>query len=237
MPEPWARWRASMSSSWNEPGSSRYSMRSRASSLPFSCWRSTERSRAGLQRFFLALVEVVEPLLHRVLHRAPNVRGPPGAGTIAVRPTTSAPAGAWDAPVLPALGSAYASPCRGLEPNRARRAADRVLPAPRRASAAPRRENGRGGRPQADRPRFCRHPVAIRNPMPAERAGRATPRGPRFCRHPVAHPRPTPTERHAGTDGEGGPGRARRADVVVVHPVDALPRRRRPPAGRRRCAR
>ena len=41
---PSARLRASMSSSWKLPGSSRYSMRSRASSLPFSCWRCTARS-------------------------------------------------------------------------------------------------------------------------------------------------------------------------------------------------
>ena len=42
-PAAWARWRASMSSSWKLSGSRRYSMRSRASILPFSCWRSTDR--------------------------------------------------------------------------------------------------------------------------------------------------------------------------------------------------
>src|SRR5579872_6424668 len=40
---PWARCRASMSSSWKEPSSSRYSIRSRAVILPLACWRSTER--------------------------------------------------------------------------------------------------------------------------------------------------------------------------------------------------
>ena len=44
MPKPCARWRASMSSSTNEPGSSSRSMRSRAVSLPRSCWRSTAAS-------------------------------------------------------------------------------------------------------------------------------------------------------------------------------------------------
>ena len=41
IPNPWARWRASMSSSTNESGSSRSSIRSRAVSLPRSCCRST----------------------------------------------------------------------------------------------------------------------------------------------------------------------------------------------------
>src|SRR4051794_23399726 len=41
---PWARWRASMSSSWNEPSSRRYSTRSRAVILPRLCWRSMARS-------------------------------------------------------------------------------------------------------------------------------------------------------------------------------------------------
>ncbi len=44
MPKPWARCRASMSSSTNEPGSSSFSRRSRAVSLPRSCWRSTATS-------------------------------------------------------------------------------------------------------------------------------------------------------------------------------------------------
>src|ERR1700716_2761274 len=34
MPKPWERWRASMSVSWNEPGSSSFSSRSLAVSLP-----------------------------------------------------------------------------------------------------------------------------------------------------------------------------------------------------------
>ena len=38
---PWARCRASMSSSWNEPSSRRYSIRSRAVIFPLACWRST----------------------------------------------------------------------------------------------------------------------------------------------------------------------------------------------------
>src|SRR5580658_9462374 len=42
-PMPWARWRASMSSSWKEPSSRRWSIRSRAVILPLACWRSTER--------------------------------------------------------------------------------------------------------------------------------------------------------------------------------------------------
>src|SRR4051794_21079819 len=44
IPVAFERWRASRSSSLNEPSSRRYSMRSRASSLPLACWRSTERA-------------------------------------------------------------------------------------------------------------------------------------------------------------------------------------------------
>ena len=43
-----------MSSSWNEPSSSRYSIRSRAVILPLACWRSTALGRAGVQGLFLA---------------------------------------------------------------------------------------------------------------------------------------------------------------------------------------
>src|SRR5438874_1634109 len=43
-PPPWARCRASMSSSWKEPSSRRYSIRSRAVILPWACWRSTPRA-------------------------------------------------------------------------------------------------------------------------------------------------------------------------------------------------
>ena len=41
IPKPWARCRASMSSSTKLPGSSSFSNRSRAVSLPRECWRST----------------------------------------------------------------------------------------------------------------------------------------------------------------------------------------------------
>ena len=88
-PAAWARCRASRSSSWNEPGSSRYSTRSRASSLPLACWRSTARGGAGVVGLLLALAQIVELGLHRVVrHDRPRLRaadqhGPPGR---AVRP-------------------------------------------------------------------------------------------------------------------------------------------------------
>ena len=48
-PEAVRRWRASMSSSTNESGSSSRSMRSRAVSLPRSCWRRTDASLPGVR--------------------------------------------------------------------------------------------------------------------------------------------------------------------------------------------
>ena len=61
-----SRLRASRSSSRNEPSSSRYMMRSRASILPRSCWRWTDRSDSGLERLLAALVQVREPLAEGV---------------------------------------------------------------------------------------------------------------------------------------------------------------------------
>ena len=59
-PAAWARWRASRSSSWKLPGSRKYSIRSRASILPFSCWRSTDAWRAGVVRLLAPLAQIVE---------------------------------------------------------------------------------------------------------------------------------------------------------------------------------
>src|SRR5947208_5972152 len=43
-PQPWARCLASMSSSWKDPSSRRYSIRSRAVIWPWACWRATARA-------------------------------------------------------------------------------------------------------------------------------------------------------------------------------------------------
>src|SRR5664279_2878740 len=48
-PMPWDRWRASMSSSWKEPSSSRYSTRSRAVILPLEWCFSTARGDPALR--------------------------------------------------------------------------------------------------------------------------------------------------------------------------------------------
>jgi hypothetical protein len=49
MSKSWLRWTTSASSSWNEPGSSRASIRSRAVSLPASCWRAMRSSPPPLR--------------------------------------------------------------------------------------------------------------------------------------------------------------------------------------------
>src|SRR5215217_3213758 len=46
MSNAWVRWRTYVSSSWNEPGSSSFSIRSRAVYLPFACCFSTAFSEA-----------------------------------------------------------------------------------------------------------------------------------------------------------------------------------------------
>ena len=46
MSNSYVRWRTKVSSSWKEPGSSSFSIRSRAVSLPFACCFSTAFSEA-----------------------------------------------------------------------------------------------------------------------------------------------------------------------------------------------
>ena len=63
-------------------------MRSRAVSLPRSCWRSTAASRPGVQRLFLQLGELLEALGDRVRlgrgRRGNRVVSHPGTGQSAV---------------------------------------------------------------------------------------------------------------------------------------------------------
>ena len=68
MPNPCARWRASMSSSTNEPGSSRRSMRSRGELAPLVLPLDGRRA-PRVQRLLTQARELGEPLLDRVRRR------------------------------------------------------------------------------------------------------------------------------------------------------------------------
>ncbi len=68
MPNPCARWRASMSSSTNEPGSSSFSSRSRAVSLPAVVLTGDRRLAPRVERLLAQDGELLEAFLDRVRH-------------------------------------------------------------------------------------------------------------------------------------------------------------------------
>ena len=68
------RWRTNASSSTNDPGSSSRSMRSRASSLPRSCWRRTACSASGVQRLLAQLLDALDAAFGgAVVHGSPSL--------------------------------------------------------------------------------------------------------------------------------------------------------------------
>ena len=93
MSNSYVRWRMNTSSSWNEPGSSSFSTRSRAVYLPRSCCLATACSGAGVDRLVAELLESPEllgvGLGSFVAHRVGEFRGSMGYRAAARCDTTS----------------------------------------------------------------------------------------------------------------------------------------------------
>ena len=143
-PMPSARWRASMSSSWNEPSSRRYSTRSRAVILPLECWRST----AGSEPAWIAC-----SLRGQIDSSAPSSGGRPSEGYVRKErtPQNQPPARRCRPPTWPPTPQQY-RPQGRAPPGRPRRpASPRTYPVRFRCGAGPARGSSWGG-PHPTRP-------------------------------------------------------------------------------------